>query len=62
MIVIEEINEPVRTAVFTMTEMHELRMDLEVLLQVFPDGQVHIAFRGYPDEPWTIGVWSILTQ
>ena len=62
MIVIEEINEPVRTAVFAMTEMSELRQDLEILLQVFSDGQVHIAFRGKPYETWSPGVWSILTQ
>jgi hypothetical protein len=62
MIVIEEINEPIRTAVFTMTEMSELRQDLEILLQVFPDGQVHIAFRGEQQDPWSPGVWSILTQ
>ena len=62
MIETEEQNQPVKTAVFTMAEMSELKQNLQILLQVFPDGQVHLAFRGKSYETWSRGTWSILTS
>ena len=33
--------------------------DKQVLVEVFPDGQMHIAFRENPWETWSPGAWAI---
>ena len=35
---------------------------LQILVEVFPDGQVHVATREHSHETWSPGAWSIVKE
>lgn len=44
-----------------LSTIFDIAEGMQVLIQVFSDHQIHLAFRHHPNDSWTPGYWSVLT-